>query len=81
MARREKRKKVKAVRKKPANTYLNKLEWIDYKDTNFLRRFVNEKNKIVARRSTGANGRVQRLICDAVKNAREMALLPYCRSR
>lgn len=81
MARRERKKKVKPTRKKPANTLLNQLEWVDYKDINFLRRFVNDKNKLVAKRSTGVNGKVQRLISHAVKNAREMALMPYCTSR
>ncbi len=82
MARREvRKKKVKPLRKKPVNTYLNDLEWVDYKDTAFLRRFVNEKNKIGARRSSGGNGKIQRLIARAIKTAREMALIPYCTSR
>lgn len=78
---RDRRKKLKLQRKKPLNQYLNQLEWIDYKDVPFLRRFVNDKNKIVARRTSGANAKVQKLLARAVKNAREMALIPYCTSR
>ncbi len=81
-ARRERRiKKNKVQRKKPLDKLLNKLEWIDYKDVAFVRRFINEKNKIQAKRSTGANAKLQRLLAKAVKNAREMALIPYCTSR
>lgn len=79
--RRDRRKKLKNQRKKPLNSYLNGLEWIDYKDVQFLRRFVNEKQKVVAKRSTGANAKMQRLLAKAIKSAREMALLPYCTSR
>jgi small subunit ribosomal protein S18 len=78
---RDRRKKTKIQRKKPLNQYLNQLKWIDYKDVQFLRRFVNDKNKIVAKRSTGANSKIQRLVAKAIKNAREMGLLPFCTSR
>lgn len=74
-------KKLKPQRKKPVNNFLNEVKWVDYKDVMFLKRFMNDKNKIVARRSTGGSARIQRLIQKAVKNAREMALLPYCTSR
>jgi small subunit ribosomal protein S18 len=78
---RDRRKKSKIQRKKPLNQYLNGLQWIDYKDVQFLRRFVNDKNKIVAKRSTGANSKIQRLLAKAIKNAREMALLPFSTAR
>lgn len=74
-------KKLKPQRKKPVNNFLNEVKWVDYKDVMFLKRFMNDKNKIVARRSTGGSARIQRLIQRAIKNAREMALLPYCTSR
>jgi small subunit ribosomal protein S18 len=50
---------------------------IDYKDVATLRKFVSERGKIRARRITGVSAQEQRLIARAVKNAREMALLPY----
>ena len=51
--------------------------YIDYKDTVTLRKFTSERGKIRARRITGVNVQEQRLIARAIKNAREMALLPY----
>jgi len=53
---------------------------IDYKDVATLRKFVSERGKIRARRITGVSVQEQRLIARAVKNAREMALLPYAGS-
>ena len=53
---------------------------IDYKDTATLRKFISERGKIRARRVTGVSAQDQRLIPNAVKNAREMALLPYSSS-
>ncbi|MCF8527615.1 MAG: 30S ribosomal protein S18 [Candidatus Nanopelagicales bacterium] len=50
---------------------------IDYKDTNLLRKFISDRGKIRARRVTGNCTRHQRDIAMAVKNAREVALLPY----
>ena len=50
---------------------------IDYKDTNLLRRFISDRGKIRARRVTGNCTQHQRHIATAVKNAREVALLPY----
>ena len=53
---------------------------IDYKDTNLLRKFISDRGKIRARRVTGNCTQHQRDIAMAVKNAREMALLPYTSS-
>ena len=53
---------------------------IDYKDTATLRKFISERGKIRARRVTGVSVQEQRKIAKAVKNAREMALLPYSSS-
>ncbi len=50
---------------------------IDYKDVPTLRKFISERGKIRARRITGVSVQEQRLIARAIKNAREMALLPY----
>ena len=50
---------------------------IDYKDVALLRKFISDRGKIRARRVTGVSVQEQRRIARAVKNAREMALLPY----
>ena len=50
---------------------------IDYKDTATLRKFISERGKIRARRVTGLSVQDQRKVAIAVKNARELALLPY----
>ncbi len=55
----------------------DKVGYIDYKDTALLRRFVSDRGKIRARRVTGSCARHQRDVALAVKNAREMALMPY----
>ena len=56
------------------------IEKVDYKDTAFLRKFISDRGKIRARRVTGVSVQQQREIAKAVKNAREMALLPYSSS-
>ncbi|MFI0238012.1 30S ribosomal protein S18 [Streptomyces sp. NPDC016845] len=50
---------------------------IDYKDTDLLRKFVSDRGKIRSRRVTRVSRQQQRQLAAAVKNAREMALLPY----
>ncbi|QGQ21183.1 30S ribosomal protein S18 [Cellulomonas sp. JZ18] len=57
-----------------------KIETVDYKDTALLRKFISDRGKIRARRVTGVSVQEQRAIARAVKNAREMALLPYSSS-
>ena len=54
-----------------------KIDEVDYKNYNQLRRYVSEKGKIRSRRITGACRRHQRQVAVAIKRAREMALLPY----
>jgi small subunit ribosomal protein S18 len=54
-----------------------KTVYIDYKDVTLLRRFTSDRGKIRARRVTGNCSEHQREVARAVKNAREMALLPY----
>jgi small subunit ribosomal protein S18 len=54
----------------------DRIEFVDYKDT-MLRKFVSDRGKIRARRVTGNCTQHQREVASAVKNAREMALLPY----
>jgi small subunit ribosomal protein S18 len=53
------------------------LDFVDYKDVATLRRFLSEKGKIRSRGFTGLSPRQQRKVATAIKNAREMALLPY----
>ena len=55
----------------------DRIEYVDYKDVMTLRKFVSERGKIRARRVTGNCAQHQRDVAVAVKNAREMALLPY----
>ena len=54
-----------------------RLEYVDYKDVNLLRRFISDRAKIRARKVTGNNAHQQRNVVKAIKIAREMALLPY----
>lgn len=53
------------------------IDYVDYKDVDLLRRFVSDRAKIRGRRITGNDVQQQRVINTAVKNAREMGLLPY----
>lgn len=55
----------------------NHIEYIDYKDVDLLRRFISDRGKIRSARVTGTKPQYQRLLAEAIKNAREMALLPY----
>jgi small subunit ribosomal protein S18 len=51
--------------------------WVDYKDTNLLRRFITDRGKIKARTNTGTCAQHQRDVSIAIKTARELAMLPY----
>ena len=53
------------------------VEYVDWKDVNLLRRFVSDRAKVRARRVTGNDVQQQRAVALAIKNAREMALIPY----
>ncbi len=53
------------------------IKYIDYKDIEFLKKFINDQGKILPRRLTGNSLKYQRKVSDAVKKARQMALLPY----
>ncbi|WP_432095098.1 30S ribosomal protein S18 [Streptomyces sp. bgisy100] len=53
------------------------ITYIDYKDTDLLRKFISDRGKIRSRRVTRVTAQQQRQLARAVKNAREMALLPY----
>lgn len=56
---------------------VNKVKYIDYKDTDLLRKFVSERGKILPRRVTGTSSKYQRQLTQAIKRARQMALLAY----
>ncbi|MBQ6776988.1 MAG: 30S ribosomal protein S18 [Paludibacteraceae bacterium] len=53
------------------------IKYIDYKDPEFLKKFLNEQGKILPRRITGTSLKYQRKVAQAVKKARHLALLPY----
>ena len=53
------------------------LLYIDYKDTEYLQRFINEQGKMLPRRVTGISAKKQRQLTRAIKRARHLALLPY----
>ncbi len=71
----------KAVIRKPKKKVCvfckEKTEYIDYKDSAMLRKFISDRGKIRARRVSGNCTQHQRDVAVAVKNSREMALLPY----
>jgi small subunit ribosomal protein S18 len=54
-----------------------RLKYIDYKDPDFLLRFVNEQGKILPRRVTGTSVKFQRKVAQAIKRSRHLALMPY----
>ena len=73
-------KKVRAeAGRRPKKHPLNaaKVTTVDYKDINLLRQFISDRGKIRSRRVTGLTPQQQRQVAVAVKNAREMALLPF----
>jgi small subunit ribosomal protein S18 len=64
-------------KKKYCQFCADQTRYIDYKDIAMLRKFMSDRGKIRARRVTGNCSEHQRLVAQAIKNAREMALLPY----
>jgi len=65
------------IRRKDCYFSKNKIEYIDYKDVDLLKQFLSDRGKIRSSRVTGTTPQYQKLLAEAVKNAREMALLPY----
>ena len=65
------------MKKKACVFCREEVDHIDYKDLNLLRKYISDRGKIRARRDTGNCTQHQRDIATAVKNAREMAMLPY----
>lgn len=71
-------KPVKAPRRRKANPLHQRgIETVDWTDVPLLRTFLSDRGKIRSRRVTGLTGQQQRQVATAIKNAREMALLPY----
>ena len=64
-------------RKKVCQFCVDKCECIDYKDAAKLRRFISERSKILPRRTTGTCAMHQRQLTEAIKRARQIALLPF----
>ena len=64
-------------RRKFCRFTVEKVEWIDYKDVDVLKDFINENGRIIPARITGTKTHYQRQLSDAIKRARYMALLPY----
>ncbi|WP_326793922.1 30S ribosomal protein S18 (plasmid) [Streptomyces sp. NBC_00841] len=75
MARRNDPRKPQKPRPNPLDAA--RITYIDYKDTDLLRKFISDRGKIRSRRVTHVTAQQQRQIATAIKNAREMALLPF----
>lgn len=67
----------KPVRPRPCSLCHHGIEYVDYKDLALLKPFVTDRGKIKARRTSGACAQHQSKLAEAIKNAREMALIPY----
>ena len=68
---------VEIKKKKYCRFKKNGIKYIDYKDPEFLKKFLNEQGKILPRRITGTSLKFQRKLSVALKRARHLALLPY----
>ena len=68
---------VRGKRKKVCIFCADKVDFIDYKDSNKLRKFISERGKILPRRVSGACAKHQRELQTAIKRARHAALLPF----
>ena len=68
---------VEIKKKKYCRFRKNRIRYIDYKDPEFLKKFLNEQGKILPRRLTGTSLKYQRKIAVAIKRSRHLAMLPY----
>ncbi len=68
---------VEIKKKKYCRFRKNGIKYVDYKDPQFLKKFLNEQGKILPRRLTGTSLKYQRKVSTAVKRARHLAFLPY----
>ncbi|MCC6145211.1 MAG: 30S ribosomal protein S18 [Candidatus Hydrogenedentes bacterium] len=76
-AKRRKKRKKKSSRQKVCRLTVDRVVFIDYKDIGMLKHYVTERGKIIPRRITGASARHQRMLTRAIKQARQIALLPF----
>lgn len=72
---------VRKPRRKYCGFCKDKVDYIDYKDVNLLKRYLSEKGKIKPRRVTGNCTQHQHRLSAAIKRSREMALIPYTRRK
>jgi small subunit ribosomal protein S18 len=68
---------VEIKKKKYCRFKKNGIKYVDYKDPEFLKKFLNEQGKILPRRLTGTSLKYQRKVGQAIKRARQIALLPF----
>ena len=68
---------VEIKKKKYCRFRKNRIRYIDYKDPEFLKKFLNEQGKILPRRLTGTSLKFQRKIAVAIKRSRHLAMSPY----
>jgi len=68
---------VEVKKKKYCRFKKARIKYIDYKDPEFLKKFLNEQGKILPRRLTGTSLKYQRKVSTAIARARHLALLPY----
>jgi len=77
MEERKMKPRARKPRRKVCGFCVDKLDHIDYKDVNRLRKYITERGKIMPRRMSGVCAKHQRELAIAIKRARIMALLPY----
>ena len=68
---------VEIKKKKYCRFKKNGIKYVDYKDPEFLKKFLNEQGKVLPRRITGTSLKYQRKVSTAIKRARQLALLPF----
>lgn len=73
----KKASKYKRVKRKVCNFCVDQVEGIDYKNVTKLRKFISDRGKILPRRTTGTCAGHQRVLANAIKRARHIALLPF----
>ncbi len=77
LKRSRRKNKKKLPRQKVCRLTVDRVVFIDYKDVGMLKHYITERGKIIPRRITGATARHQRMLTEAIKLARQIALLPY----
>ena len=68
---------VEIKKKKYCRFRKNRIKYVDYKDPEFLKKFLNEQGKILPRRVTGTSLKYQRKVATAIKRGRHISILPY----